>query len=355
MSVHADLNLFQEPKVFNKNLLFITVIIFILFSTVNAQKVTKTGTTAAKFLSIGIGPKANAMGGAFSSVSDDGSAIYWNPAGIAYSNQYQAFFTYSKLFADLKLNYFGFILPAGNIGNFAVSVTALNYGDIEVTTENQPEGTGETFSPGSYTFGVSYAKFITEDFIVGATAKLVTESIYHSSAAGVAFDIGTIFKTPFYGVRFASSITNFGTKMQMTGNDLVIRYDVDPQREGSNETVDANIATDKFDLPLRLQIGISRDFIFMDSQRFTLAVDGIVPNDNEQSVNVGGELSLFDNLLSLRGGYKSLFLKDSQEGLTLGAGIRYERAGFINIGIDYAYQKFDYLGNVHSFGIFLKF
>ena len=320
-----------------------------------AQSVSKTGTTAAKFLSIGIGPRANAMGGAFSSIADDPSAIYWNPAGIAYSDKFQAIFTYSDMFADIKLNYVGVIIPAGNLGNFAASVTAMNYGELQVTTENQPEGTGETFKPGSYAFGISYAKFITEDFSVGATAKLVTENIYHSNATGVSFDIGTIFKTPFYGIRFASSITNYGTKMQITGDDLLIRYDVDPQRAGSNNTTDAYIATEKFDLPLRLQIGISKDFLFLDDQRFTLAVDGIVPNDNKQSVNVGGELALFNNMISLRGGYKALFLKDSQEGLTLGIGFQYDRPGFINIGVDYAYQKFDYLGNINCFGIILKF
>jgi len=320
-----------------------------------AQSVSKTGTTAAKFLSIGIGPRANAMGGAFSSIADDPSAIYWNPAGIAYSDNFQAIFTYSDMFADIKLNYVGVIIPAGNLGNFAASVTAMNYGEMQVTTENQPEGTGETFKPGSYAFGISYAKFITEDFSVGATAKLVTENIYHSNATGVSFDIGTIFKTPFYGIRFASSITNYGTKMQITGDDLLIRYDVDPQRAGSNNTTDAYIATEKFDLPLRLQIGISKDFLFLDDQRFTLAVDGIVPNDNKQSVNVGGELALFNNMISLRGGYKALFLKDSQEGLTLGIGFQYDRPGFINIGVDYAYQKFDYLGNINCFGIILKF
>jgi len=342
--------------VLNKKLIVVCIIIFSLLpAIIVAQKVTKTGTTAAKFLSIGIGPRANAMGGAFTSISNDASAIYWNPAGIAYSDQFQAIFTYSSMFADLKLNYFGLIIPGADLGNFAVSVTALNYGEMQVTTENQPEGTGETFSPGSYAFGLSYARHITDDFSVGATAKLVTESIYHSNATGLSFDIGTIFNTPFYGIRFASSINNYGTKMQMTGDDLLIRYDVDPQRAGSNNTVDANIATEKFDLPLRLQIGISKDFNFMEDQRFTLAVDGNIPNDNDQSVNVGGELALFNDMISIRGGYKSLFLKDSQEGLTFGVGFIYNRAGFINIGVDYAFQKYDYLGNVHSFGIILKF
>lgn len=337
--------------------LFILIILLGIYipGTALAQKVTKTGTTAAKFLSIGIGPKALSMGGAFTSFSDDVASLYWNPAGIANSDQFQGFFTYTTLFAGINLNYFGAVVPAGDIGNFAASATVLNYGSINVTTENQPEGTGESFSPGSYAFGLSYARPIIEDFLLGATAKLIVENIYHSTATGFAFDIGTIFTTPFYGVRFASSITNFGTKMQMTGNDLLIRYNVDPQRAGSNSTVDANIATDEFDLPLRLQIGMSKDFIFMENQRLTIAVDGIVPSDNNESVNVGGELALFDQMISLRGGYKSLFLDDSQEGLTLGFGIKYKREGFIDISVDYSYQKFTYLGGVNSIGIILKF
>ena len=331
------------------------VALLILSASGYAQSITKTGTTAAKFLSLGVGARANAMGGAYTAVANDASSIYWNPAGIAASDEFQALFTYTNLFAGINLDYFGLIIPSGDIGNFAINVTAVNYGQIGVTTEEQPEGTGETFTPASYEFGFSYARNITQDFAVGATAKLVTENIYHSNATGVAFDIGTIFTTPFYGVKFASGITNFGTKMQMSGNDLLIRYNVDPSRAGSDNTVDANVATDQFDLPLRLQIGIAREFIILDGQTLTLAADGVVPNDNNESVNVGGELALFDHVVFLRAGYKSLFLKDTQEGLTLGVGLKYQKPGYIDIGIDYSYQQYTYLGNVNSFGVILNF
>lgn len=344
-----------ESIVLRKVSLICALVFSLLSTAVLAQNVTKTGTTAAKFLSIGIGPRAISMGGAFSAVANDASALYWNPAGIAYTDQFQAMFAYTGLYAGINLNYFGLIIPAGESGNFGLNVTAVNYGQIGVTTEDQPEGTGETFSPASYEFGISYARNITNDFTVGATAKLVTENIYHSNATGVAFDIGTIFTTPFYDVKFASSITNFGTKMQISGDDLLIRYTVDPTRSGSNSTVDANIATEQFDLPLRLQIGVSREFVFMEDQKFTLAVDGIVPNDNNEWVNVGGELSLFDDMVFLRGGYKSLFLQNTQEGLTLGAGIKYKRAGYLDFSFDYSYQQYKYLGNVNSFGVILRF
>ena len=86
-----------------KNILIISFIILIIQS-IGFSQVTKTGTTAAKFLSVGIGPRANAMGGAFSSVVNDASALYWNPAGVADLTQNEAMFTYTSLFKDLDIN-----------------------------------------------------------------------------------------------------------------------------------------------------------------------------------------------------------------------------------------------------------
>lgn len=339
----------------NKKLIMTLILAAFIMQPILAQTVTKTGTTAAKFLSIGVGARANAMGGAYSSVANDVSAIYWNPAGIASVNETQTLFTYTKMFADINVNYFGFVIPAGDYGTFGASVTALNVGDMDVTTEFLPEGTGEKFSAGSYAFTLSYAKFITENFAVGANVKYIRESIYNSSASGIAFDIGTIFTTPFYGIKFASSISNYGSKMQMSGDDLLIRHDPDPQRAGNNQTIDAYYKTDEFELPLRLQIGISRDFKILDEHRLTLAIDATHPNDNNQWVNIGSEISLFNDLISLRGGYKTLFLKDTQEGLTLGAGIKYDGLGFFKISVDYSYQQLKFLDNMHSFSIMLGF
>jgi len=339
-----------------KKFLLVIAILFPLLQCIGFSQVTKTGTTAAKFLSVGIGPRANAMGGAFTSVANDASALYWNPAGAADLTKYEAMFTYTNLFKDLNinLNYFALVIPAEDLGNFGVSITALDYGDMDVTTEYYPEGTGEKFSAASYAFGLSYARNITEWFAAGMTVKYITEGIFNSKANGFAFDVGTVFKTPFYGIKFATIITNYGSKMQMTGEDLLIRYDSDPNRQGNNETVDAYYKTDEFELPLRLQIGISKDFEFFDGQRLTIAVDATHPNDNAEYVNIGGEFSIFDNLLSLRGGYKALFLDNNQEGLTLGAGLNYV-LGVFAVGFDYSYQEFEFLSYTHSFGVSFKF
>jgi hypothetical protein len=340
-----------------RNKIYLILIITLSFfaSNITAKEVKKTGTTASKFLSIGIGPRANAMGGAFSSVSNDASAMYWNPGGLAMVNQFQAFVSYTQLFADINVDYFGLAIPLGDIGTFGVNVTALAMGDMKVTTENYPDGTGETFSAGSYAFGLSYGRYITEDFIVGVNVKYIREDIFNSSASGFGVDIGTIFNTPFYGIRFASSISNYGSKMKMEGEDLLIRHDANPNAAGNNGNVDAFYSTDQFELPLKLQIGISRDFTFLENNRFTIAIDGIHPNDNAQYVNAGGELALLNEMFFLRGGYKTLFLKDSEEGLTLGVGVNYTGLDFFSIAVDYAFQKFQHLGNTHSFAILLKF
>ncbi|MCZ6702526.1 MAG: PorV/PorQ family protein [Ignavibacteria bacterium] len=339
-----------------KKFLLVIAILFTLLQSIGYSQITKTGSTAAKFLSMGIGPRANAMGGAFTSVVNDVSALYWNPAGMAELTKYEAMFTYTSIFKDLdiNLNYFALVIPTEDLGNFGLSVTALDYGDMEVTTEFFPEGTGEKFSAASYAFGLSYARNITEWFAAGITIKYITEGIFNSSANGFAFDIGTVFNTPFFGIKFASIITNFGSKMQMSGDDLLIRHDADPTRRGNNETVDAFYKTDDFELPLKLQIGLSKDFQFLDGQRLTIAVDATHPNDNSEYANIGGELSFLDNLVSLRGGYKGLFLEDNLEGLTLGVGLNYV-LGVFAVGVDYSYQEFEFLSYIHSFSVSFKF
>ncbi len=320
-----------------------------------SQGVTKTGTTAGKFLSMGIGPRALSMGGAFTSVANDASAMYWNPAGIDELKQNQVIFTQTNWFVNIKLNYVGAVFKAGLMGSVGVNMTALTMGDMEVTTANNPEGTGDYFSAGMYAFGITIARHLTQKFIIGANFKYVRENISQSAAQGVAVDIGTMFITPFYGIRLATSISNFGTKMQMRGDDLLIQHDPNPNIHGDNSNLNAYYETERYELPLRLQIGLARDFHPLQGQRLTLAVEAAHPNDNSEYMNLGGELALFNERVFLRGGFKSLFMEDREEGLTLGAGYHTPSLGKFSLNIDYSFQDFKHLGDVHTFGFILSF
>ena len=99
----------------------IYIYVRILFTLAMVYGVNKTGTTAAKFLSIGVGAKATGMGGAFTSIADDATAMYWNPAGLGFYNTKEVYFNHSNWIADISFDYFGFTIPI-NTNRIASSV-----------------------------------------------------------------------------------------------------------------------------------------------------------------------------------------------------------------------------------------
>lgn len=318
-----------------------------------AREVTKVGTTAAPFLTIGVGARAVGMGGAYVSVANDATAMFWNVSGIAQLGRPEIIFNHSEWLEQINFDYVGIASPVGSLGVVGVGFTSLSMGEFEQTTELQPEGTGVRFSAGSFAVSLSYARKLTDKFMIGFTGKYVREHIWNSSAAGIGLDVGTLFETPFNGLRLGMSISNFGTKMKMSGDDLLTQIDPDPNLSGNNDKINALYQTDRFDLPLLFRVGLSMDLIKSPSNRLTIAADALHPNDNAESVNVGGEY-MFQNLIALRAGYRSLFLPDSEEGFTVGAGLntKFSGLGFI---LDYAYQDFGVLNNIQKFTVRLSF
>ena len=320
-----------------------------------SQNVSKVGTTAAGFLNIDVGARAVAMGSAFTTICDDASAVYWNPAGLGRVQSPQVMFSHTEWLVDVTFNYAAVLVPMQNVGTLAASATFLTMDDMERTTINNPMGTGEYFSAGSYAFALSYARNLTDRFSIGGSAKYIREEIYHSSASGIAFDIGTLFETQFNGLMLGMSISNYGTKMQMSGRDMLTQNDIDPSIYGNNENISGYLQTDKYDLPLMFRVGIGMDLLKgAGNSNLVLAVDALHPNDDVEYVNVGAEYT-FNQLFSLRGGYKSLFADESEEGLTLGGGIKYRIMGFTELRLDYAYQDFGIMTNVQKFTLNLGF
>jgi hypothetical protein len=242
----------------------------------------------------------------------------------------------------------------GGLGTIGASITSLSMPDMRVRTVFQPEGTGELFSASDLALGLTYAKALTDRFSIGANVKYVQNRIFNSSASTVAVDFGVLFVTDFGGTRFGATISNFGGDLRMSGTDTELEVDVAPDQFGNNDRILANLQTDDFQPPLGLRVGIATEVVDRTNSRLTLAVDGVVPNDNAQYVNVGGEYMMF-NVLALRGGYRTLFLDESEEGLTMGAGVAYELFAGTSFFLDYAYTDFGVLENVQEIAVRIDF
>ncbi|MFQ5706510.1 MAG: PorV/PorQ family protein [bacterium] len=327
----------------------------LLFDEASAQDVKKVGTSAATFLRIPVGVRGTAMGSAFVSIADDATAMFWNPSGIARMSDITLFFDHAPWLSSLNFNYFGAVFPFGSQGSLGLNVTSLSTDDMLITTVDQPLGTGETFSATSVAVGVAYARNLTDRFSIGINIKYLHESILNSNASGFAFDIGTLYDTPFPGVRLGVSLSNFGTNLRIDGEDLNVRVDIAPDQQGNNQSVVGRLRTDDFDAPLMMRVGISWDAFRVHGNRLTLAVDGLNPNDNAQSLNLGGEYALFNETLVLRGGFNDVFLDDREKGLTLGLGVNFTTENGIGFSGGYAFQDFEHLDSVNRFSLELRF
>ena len=337
-------------------ILWIFIICFLANQNIYSQNVSKTGTTAASFLEIGVGAAANGMGGAFVGLSNDASSLFWNVGGIATLNQYEAILVHTNWVADTKFDYAGLVIPLGDFGNLGLSFTSLSMDDMKVRTVEQPDGTGENFSAGDISIAISFARSLTERFSVGISAKYIKQSIWHMSSSAFAVDAGTIFKTDLLGgLTIGAVLSNFGTPMRLDGRDTRYFIRVDETKQGSNERIPTNIELDSWDLPLHFQIGVSLPAFQYDNNKLTVSADAIVPNNDYQSLNVGAEFSFMDFFL-LRGGYNSLFLTDAEGGLSFGAGVNSKMLlSTAIVNFDYALRDFGKLKNVHTFSVGIKF
>jgi hypothetical protein len=327
-----------------------------LAHTAYAGGVTKAGTSAATFLRIPVGARAIGMGSSFVSMENDPTALFWNPSAITSIGTNALVADHSLWLPGIYFDFVGLVIPLGDLGTAGLSTTILHTDDMEVTTPAQPMGTGEMFNASSFAVGLTYSRELTDRFSIGGTFKYVRETIYNSYADAFAFDVGTIFQTPFAGIRLGVSISNFGTKLQMTGEDLNIRADVAPNQQGTNQSIVAKLNTDQFNLPLIMRIGISDEIINTSDFRLTLSADGINPNDNAQSVDLGGEIGLLNNKVQLRSGYKDLFLPNNEANFAYGLSLNDINVfSSVLISIDYAYQNFVHLGNSNRYTLIIKF
>ena len=349
----------MKNLLFRRRCLLLALAAGMLPGAVDAQS--KVGTTAAQFLGIAVGARATAMGGAYVASNQDVSSIYWNPGAIVQAEGNEFAFVNTDWLVGTKFRWFGLLLNFDGENAIGASVTQLDYGQEDVNTVTSPEGTGEQWSAADLSIALTYSRRLTDKFSIGGSAKFINQRIWNESATGITFDVGLLFVTDFNNMRIGMSMSNFGGDLTLSGKDLLNRVDIDPNNAGSNKTLVGDLKVDAWPMPLLFRVGVAMDVVKNDEMSATVAVDALRPNDNTESVNVGGEVG-WRNMLFLRGGYRSLFAREGpftkdtqQEGLTLGAGLQYRVEGFASLSVNYAYQKFGLFGNLNTIALSIGF
>ncbi len=288
----------------------------------------KGGRTAFQFLKIGVGARQAALGEASVAAVRDVNAAFWNPAGLSGIERYEASFSYARWLADM--NYVAGAVGGrvAGIGTFALSLAALDYGDIpEAVVGGGSDGrTGETFTGSNFLVGLHYARAFTDRLSIGVSAKYVQESLFDYSENTVAFDVGTSYAIGYSGLQLAMSAQNFTGSVSWLGQDEADR------QEG-------------YDVPLVFRIGVSGSLLgpnaFMSMpgpHRLDLSAEAINTNDFSERLHLGLEYT-FNELFVLRGGYK---LGYDEGTWSLGAGVNPEVGG-VRMRFDYAYVGYSFL------------
>jgi hypothetical protein len=319
----------------------------------------RAGTSGAPELRIPVGARYLGMAGSPIANVTGLEAIYWNPAGVDFSpNSANAIFSYRKYIADMTMDYAAASGRLGDFGSVGLSFRSLGVGDINVTTMDQPDGTGEMFSPTYFVLGFTYSKQLTDRISVGANFNLINESIDRVSASAFSFDFGVQYRNMLEveGLDLGVVIKNLGAPIKFDGNALFVNS-VDPiaDRGPTYLKIDAASA----ELPSELSIGLSYKIKF-DEENGIIA-SGTFQNNNYtyDDYKIGAEYS-FKDMLYVRAGY--VYTPQSTDNTpnifqnyTLGIGVNLKQISGLDIGVDYAFVPVKYFDSNHVFAISLGF
>ncbi len=284
----------------------------------------KAGSVGFRFLNFGSDARSTAMGQAYTSLVDDASAVFSNPAGLGMVENISLNFTHSEYLVDTKYEAVSAALAVDGIGTFGIGVIVLDYGDIIETGfpavgESDPR-TGNILDASDFAIGVSFARKLSENFSLGGTVKYFKEDLAGIEASGVAFDVGTLFDTGYRGIKIGASMTNFGADVAFSGNGF--------------EKTDSYTPQD-IPLPQSFRIGISIDSrSFNENENFVVtgSVNLLKNADTVQRLPVGVEV-MISKMLMLRGGYVFGYDEGSY---SLGAGVHISK-----FKVDYSLSKLE--------------
>lgn len=290
-------------------------------------------------------------------------AMQINIAGLSRINKTEFVIGHTRLFegTGIKLNSIGLAKKLGENGALGISLMAMDFGDIEVTTTAVPEGSGATFSPNFFNLGLSYSHTFAQKVSVGILLRGISESIADVNAFGFAIDAGVQYVTGARdNFKFGVSLRNMGSPMKFSGEGLSFPAP-NPDPTGPYPiTVEHRAAG--FELPSMLNIGLSYDFYLADKHRIT-PVGNFTANSFSVDQIGGGLEYAFNEMFMARVGYRYDFgvpPSDPQHNVYSGlcGGVTIEvpmkKASTSRFAVDYAYLATNPFNGTHNFSIRYK-
>ncbi len=336
--------------------LIVTAILLLGVDSVFGGGGVRNGTGGATQLLIPVGTRGIALSGSSVATSTGIEALFWNPAGAAdMSNSATVLFSHMNYIADIGVEYGAVSASFEGFGVLSLNVKSLAIGSINVTTNDQPDGTGQTFRPTMLTVGTSYSRQLTDRIAIGVTFNYISESIDQVSSTGFAVNAGVMYKDlgDISGLSFGLVLKNLGPQMKYSGAGLEIQTSPSQLKRGPNYY---DIEAASFDLPSSLELGFGYAPVLDDMNALQISAAFQNNNFSGDVYNLGAEYG-YNKMFFLRGGY-SLSPKNQDAdyiyGFTAGAGISYNMGG-VDLKVDYAYRAAKYFNGNHIFSVSLGF
>jgi hypothetical protein len=316
----------------------------------------RTGTNGAAELLIPVGTRFIAMGSTGIATSTGVEALFWNPAGTAImNNSVSVYVSHMNYIADIGVDYGAVSANVGSFGVLSLSLKALSIGDIPVTTTQNPDGTGQTYSPQFFTLGFTYARQLSDRVSVGLTTNLISERMGEVSATGVGFNVGVVYDNlaSVDGLNIGIAVKNIGTQMTFQGSGLLTPATVAGQNRGPQVY---EVQPASFELPSSIEFGLG--------YRLSLGTSNVLVSGSYQSQNFSDDVYLtgieysYQDLFFVRGGYDFAQRESSDRqyifGPTFGAGV-HSAVGSVDLSFDYAFRSVAVFNNSHVFSVTLGF
>jgi hypothetical protein len=292
-------------------------------------------------------------------------SMNFNPSGLVSVPNTELMFARTTYLSgsEIFINAFGIAQKIGKDKTSAlgISVTSFDFGDIQITTEDQPEGGLGTFSPQFTNIALAYAHKFSNRIRTGIAFRVISEAIPDAKATGICMDAGLQYITDITGKdedksKFSVSLRNVGTPMKFGGDGLTRRGAF----EGSDITMSVNTKAAAFDLPTLLNIALSED-IFLDAKHYhKLIIAGSYVSNSfaYDQYSLGLQYGL-KGILLLRGSMlfeKDIFSSELRKNIHTGpaagftVNIPFGKNKDKNFAVDYSFRATQFFQGTHCFG-----